>query len=265
MKSTSHKPLGEPAAVAVDPARAVPARRRVPSVPLRTPVTQHALERMQNLIAEGAWAEGTRIPSQRELADSLGVSRSSLREAISSLEGMGLVRVEPGRGVFVSAIDDDVGATRNARVHEIDHTPAELYEARLLMEGWAAALAAVYMTEPTLRKLRELVAAMGDTVASHDVARLNQLDFEFHSIISMSCQNKLVRSLLAPIYSEEQMSAPHILDTAFLSSRIREHEQIVDALATRDPNAAQRAMRNHILRSAKRVQVQLPEHVHLLP
>nr|WP_115681784.1 FadR/GntR family transcriptional regulator [Cupriavidus taiwanensis] len=238
---------------------------RRPPVALRTPVTQHALERMQTLIYSGEWAADSQIPSQRELAELLGVSRSSLREAISSLEGMGLVRVEPGRGVFVASLEQQAAVGRNSEVHQIDHTPSELYEARLLMEGWAAALAAIHITDDDIATLRKLLGQMEITVKNHDVTHLNQLDFEFHSLIAACCGNRLIRALLAPIFSEEEMGAPRLSDTAFLSSRVKEHREIVEALATRNPSLAQMAMRNHVLRSAKRVQVELPDHVHQLP
>lgn len=259
MKATStaldpKTPLNSPAAI-----------KRRPAVALRTPVTQHVLERMQGMIYNGQWPADSQIPSQRELAELLGVSRSSLREAISSLEGMGLVRVEPGRGVFVASLEQQAAVGRNSEVHQIDHTPSELYEARLLMEGWAAALAAIHITDSDIASLRGLLQKMESAVKDHDVTRLNQLDFEFHSLIASCCDNRLIRALLAPIFSEEEMSAPRLSDTAFLSSRVKEHKEIVDALATRNPNLAQMAMRNHVLRSAKRVQVELPDHVHQLP
>jgi GntR family transcriptional repressor for pyruvate dehydrogenase complex len=259
------KAIPAPAAELFVPAAPEAVPRRRPAIALRTPVTQHALDKMQTLIFDGEWAPESRIPSQRELAEQLGVSRSSLREAISSLEGMGLVRVEPGRGVFVSAAGMHAPATRNALVHEIDHTPAEMYEARLLMEGWAAALAAIHISEDDLSTLRALVTQMGRAVKQHDVEQLNQLDFEFHSIIASCCGNRLIRALLAPIFSADEMGAARLSDTAFITHRVKEHKEILAALATRDPHAAQQAMRNHVLRAAKRVQVELPAHVQQLP
>ena len=220
---------------------------------------------MQSFIYSGEWAPNTRIPSQRELAELLGVSRSSLREAISSLEGMGLVRVEPGRGVFVTTHEEQLAIGRNFEVQQIDHTPSELFEARLLMEGWAAALAAIHISDADIATLRGLLVHMDTAVKDSDVTRLNQLDFEFHSLIAACCENRLIRALLAPIFSENEMSAPRPSGAAFLDSRVKEHQEIVTSLAARNPGLAQKAMRNHIMRSARRVQIELPDHVERLP
>src|SRR6185369_12672749 len=72
---------------------------------LKVPVTHFAAERIQKLIVEGAWREGDRLPGERQLADQLGVSRVSLRHALSLLETLGFIAIEPGRGAFVQPAD----------------------------------------------------------------------------------------------------------------------------------------------------------------
>lgn len=225
----------------------------------RMPVTQNVLSILQARIVSGEWPTGFRLESQRELADQLGVSRASLREAISSLEAFGLVSVEPGRGVFVKTPEamapDDIGA----------HSEEELYEARYLMEGWAAALAASSITDEQLIELAALVEDMGRALTLQDHAALDRLDFAFHACIASACQNRLLRKLLAPIYSEHDMSSAPIADTAFISTRVREHREIYAAMAARDPKQAQAAMRKHVLRSAKRAQVSLSPSIAQMP
>lgn len=219
----------------------------------RTPVTQHVLAILQSRIVDGEWPDGFRLESQRELAEQLGVSRASLREAISSLEAFGLVSVEPGRGVFVRA-----GAQRpQAEADTPPHSPEELYEARYLMEGWAAALAALSITDAQIAELGVVVARMGEALALQDHAALDRLDYAFHACIASACSNALLRKLLAPIFSEHDMSNAPIVDTAFISTRVKEHQAIFAALSARDPARAQAAMRTHVLRSAKRAQVKL--------
>ena len=246
-----------------DRSRATPAGGRLlPTlharpVASRTPVTQHVLSLLQQRIVSGEWPSGFRLESQRELAEQLGVSRASLREAISSLEAFGLVSVEPGRGVFVTSEDQRQRALQAAPAAAEAHTHEELYEARFLMEGWAAALAALSISDEQLGQLRALVDEMQAALAHQDQADLDRLDFEFHALIASACRNRLLRKLLAPIFSEHDMSNARIADAAFISTRVKEHREILDALASREPARAQQAMRTHILRSAKRAQVKL--------
>jgi GntR family transcriptional repressor for pyruvate dehydrogenase complex len=231
----------------------------------RAPATQQALTALQEKIFNNEWPAGFRLPSQRELADQVGVSRASLREAISSWEAMGLVRVEPGRGVFVTSQEERVASSQQLFEATRDHSIVELYEARLLMEGWAAALAARTISEDQLLELQTIVKHMQSALKSHDLTTLDRLDFEFHSLIVSACTNRLLRRLLAPVFSEQDMTAVKIVDAAFISGRVKEHRDIVGALSKRDPHLAQSAMRTHILNTAKRAQVDLPLGIADLP
>ncbi|MFT3820331.1 MAG: FadR/GntR family transcriptional regulator [Rubrivivax sp.] len=265
-----HAPQGDSMSAAAKPKEAgsdrsgaPPAGKRPPPalqarpVAPRTPVTQHVLTLLQERIVSGQWPSGFRLESQRELAEQLGVSRASLREAISSLEAFGLVSVEPGRGVFVTSADQRQRALQASSAAGEAYSDEELYEARLLMEGWAAALAALSITGEQLEALRALVDQMQAALAHQDQAALDHLDFEFHAAIVSACRNRLLRKLLTPIFSEHDMSNARIADAAFISTRVKEHRDVLNALASREPARARDAMRTHILRSAKRAQVKL--------
>jgi len=221
----------------------------------RTPVTQQVVAMLQQRILSGELKGGSRLDSQRELSERLGVSRASLREAISTLEAFGLVSVEPGRGVFV--IPEDLRAAAVASDESVEPSREELYEARFLMEGWAAALAALSISDEQLGRLKTLVDGMQDALDKQNPDALDRLDYEFHSCIASVTLNSVLRKMLAPIFTEHDMSDTRIRDTAFISTRVKEHRDIFAAIASRDPNKAQKAMRQHVLRSAKRARVDL--------
>lgn len=230
------------------------------AVATRMPVTQHLLSKLQGLIVSGEWAPGSRLAAQRELAEQFGVSRATLREAVSSLEAFGLISVEPGRGVFVKSAEDIAAATSpQVGAAVIEHSNEAIYEARFLMEGWAAALAALSITDEQLEQLGEVVDGMQQALADQDHSALDRLDFEFHRRIVDACPNTVVRALLAPVFSESDMSNAPIADSSFISTRVKEHRDIVKAITTRDPVTAQNAMRQHVQRSAKRAHVKLAE------
>src|SRR6185312_16078854 len=116
---------------------------------LRSPVSQSAVQRIQTLILSGELARGSRLPSERQLARQLAVSRASLREALSILETMALVRIEPGRGTFVVADGSTPGTVVPMPVWRFGnrYSPREVYQLRHLTEGYAARLAAMAVTD----------------------------------------------------------------------------------------------------------------------
>ena len=107
----------------------------------RVLVPRSAVQRIQSMILDGTLKPGDRLPAQRELSEQFGISRASLREALSVLETLGLVQVEVGRGVFVLGPDGD--GTPQAKWRFADrYSPMEVYETRLMLEPRSAALAA---------------------------------------------------------------------------------------------------------------------------
>jgi len=222
-----------------------------PAVISRVSVTQQVLAVLRERIDSGEWPPGFQLKSQRELAEQLGVSRPPLREAIASLEACGLISVEPGRGMFVR----DVSA--QPPVDMQPHSLEDLFEARYLMEGWAAALAAMSISDEQLSALEAMVDAMDAAQAAQDQAELDRLDYAFHAGIAAACRNVLLRKLLAPMFSEHDMSCTRIRHTAFISTRAKEHREVLQALASRNPQAAQKAMHRHVLLGAQRAKVRL--------
>ncbi|HNB89447.1 MAG TPA: GntR family transcriptional regulator, partial [Plasticicumulans sp.] len=107
-------------------------------------ISQQAAEAIRTLILEGGYAEGALLPSQRDLAERLGVSRTSLREALSGLASRGEVRVQAGKGVFVGKGQDARGAVPAAAVDwafGAQASPGEIFQMRYGLEGYAAGLA----------------------------------------------------------------------------------------------------------------------------
>lgn len=227
----------------------------LPPVANRMPVTQQVLSLLKDRILSGEWPPGFQLKSQRELAEEFGVSRPPLREAISSLEALGLISVEPGRGMFVRQVPVQ------PRSEPQPHSLEDLYEARYLVEGWAAALAALWITDDQLAALEAIVDGMDAALAAQDQDELDRLDFAFHASMASACRNVLLRNLLTPFFSEHDMSSHRIRSTAFISTRVKEHREILKALGSRDPEAARQAMHRHVLRGAQRAKVKLTQSI----
>jgi GntR family hexuronate regulon transcriptional repressor len=194
-------------------------------------------------IEDGRYAPGDRLPSERELADDLGVSRPTIRDAMIALEFQGMVEARQGSGVYVKAapqIAEDAV--------ERDVSALELAEARRLFEGEACALAAAIITDEQVARLDSLAAEMARAVVPDEVERH---EAEFHLTIARATGNAAITATLEDLWSLRQPSSgcAAALRRARANSRgdfVGEHRKIAGALRTRDPKAARQAMHAHL-------------------
>jgi DNA-binding FadR family transcriptional regulator len=203
---------------------------------------------LSGLIAKGEFAVGERLPSERELAAQLGVSRPSLREALIALELEGLVEVRIGSGVWVTASSTERGTVKPLRQGE---GPFELLRARWLFEGEIAALAARTATARDLDGIRSTLSAM------ERLERKNQdfssADRDFHIQIAASTRNSVVAATVQDLWDRGRgamwdLMEEHFQTPAHRAATIDDHRAIYRALDARDPRDARQAMRSHLKR-----------------
>ncbi len=208
---------------------------------------EQVAEALAARIAAGEPKVGERLPSERDLAQTFGVSRPTVREAVIALELDGLVEVKMGSGVYVRAKHPFGG-----KPGETDIGPFELLEARRAIEGEACAMAALRMTPETIARLRALVEEMANENA-RDVVMSEDADRRFHIVIVEATQNSAMIQVVHNLWDARNRSPQHQFlsqkgRAAGVKPRIHEHSAIVDALSMRDPAAARRAMRDHLTR-----------------
>jgi len=114
---------------------------------------QQIADQIRELIEAGAFEVGSRLPAERDLAQQLGVSRPSLREALIALDVEGSVEILGGSGVYVSALQDRPAK----RTESLGESPTELMQARSVIEGDVVVLACAHMTDADLRRIVEQV------------------------------------------------------------------------------------------------------------
>ncbi len=207
---------------------------------------QAVAERLTKSIAAGDFKPGDRLPAERDLADQFDVSRTTIREAIIALEIQGMVEVRIGSGVYVS----EVRTRAKAAPIEMDIGAFELTEARLLVEGEVAALAAINATDDDIADLHRLLAEMNKANAKGDGSS-ELIDRQFHERIAICTRNSAMVAMVEQLWTIRNRSPQCI--RLFEKSRNRgnqpvvdEHMAIVDALEGRDPTAARAAMRSHL-------------------
>ena len=203
-------------------------------------------DRIAGQITTGKYAVGERLPSERELSQSFGVSRPTIREALIALEVDGLVEVKLGSGVYIRS-----RTPRPGKPAMLGVGPFELLEARRAIEGEACALAAVRITDDEHAALRDALEEM--TASGDDFVRAEKADWLFHMTIARITQNSAMCSAVEALWearfaSPQQQLLADKAHEAGVFPRIDEHRAILDALQARDPNEARDAMRTHLTR-----------------
>ncbi len=207
-------------------------------------------EQIAGLIDSGEFVRGSRLPAERELATLLGVSRTSVREAVISLEIAGLVEVRVGSGIFVTgpAADDAAG--------DKGPGPFDLLNARKLVEGEIAALAATTARPDDLAALRQAVARM--TAHVDDVAIREETDRDFHLGIAKATGNSSLELVVHGLWGQRAelwgRMQRHFHTEALARQTIRDHAAILAAITARDSGAARAAMHRHLARVAREFQ-----------
>jgi len=194
-------------------------------------------------IEDGAYPVGSRLPAERDLTERFQVSRPTIREAMIALEMKGMVEARKGSGVFVLA-----ASTANAD-QELDIGAFEITEARRLLEGEVAAVAATEITEPQLAELRKMLTEM----EQEDVTAAEDADRRFHIAIAEATGNAVIISAVTDFWDLRYRSplAREVLLKAGslgIENRMEEHGRILTALELRSPVDARLAMRDHLAR-----------------
>ncbi len=228
------------------------------------PVSQSTVSRIQLMILKGELTPGQRLPSERRLAEQLSVSRASLREALSTLATLGMVRIEPHRGTFVAV---EAGGTSQATAMPSPawrfanrYTLREVYQFRLFAESRAAALATMAVSDNDIAALEAIVREHKEATRELDFVTSSQADFELHHRIMLLSNNRIFADLhqnYRAVFLESQRIAVACHERIW--ETVDEHEKIVRAMRRRDPDGAEWYMRLHITRAADRVGIALSD------
>jgi GntR family transcriptional repressor for pyruvate dehydrogenase complex len=209
--------------------------------PIQTPSVPEAIvQRVVQIIGDGAWQAGDQLPPQRQLAQELGVSMASLREALHTLQGMGVLEFRHGQGTFVcqdpSAIVErclDLALLLDREMVQ------DFLDARRAVEGGLAYLAAQRATEEQIARLASLVDGMKAAVEAGDDASWETLDVAFHRLVSEMSNSNILQYLSSTLFEtlEEFIRVmPHT------PQGWRRHAEVYATIRDRKPDESQQAM-----------------------
>jgi DNA-binding FadR family transcriptional regulator len=212
------------------------------------------LERIERDLVAGTLGVGDRLPPERALAESLSVSRASVREAIRVLEAMGVVRTAAGSGPDAGAVITGDAATSIGsalRLHTATRAlPIEdLVSTRILLETSALRGAAAVSPRPDLTGINARLDAMDDPGLTPE--EFHRLDADFHVALTALAGNVVIEAMMAALRGAIQgymlAGVPHLADWGGVAANLRcEHRRIVTAVARGQGNKAAELARAHI-------------------
>ncbi len=222
----------------------------------RTLLPQSVAREIQAMIQSGQLKAGEKIPSQREFSQKFGISRASLREALLTLETLGLLKTEAGRGTFVATSDGTAGQTGNMAPwrYSESYSVFDVFQTRILLEGEIARLSAGRLSQTQLDKMEKATKTMEDCWANQDLLANVDADLEFHGIIVSACSNTMLKALYQTVrdqVTETQRQPIPITDPERMRQSIAEHRRIIAALKANDGEIARSEMEAHIRNTAR--------------
>jgi len=189
-------------------------------------------ERLYQAILRGEFQPNERL-IEMDLAQLYNVGRAAIRTTLARLEQDGLVEREPNRGARVRAISEEEAV--------------ETIEARGVLEGLAARYAARNVTDAEIADLRAIVGEMEACLAEGDLLGISEGDTRLHSQLLQIANNKTVARLIERLHAQHIRSQFRLILVPGRPPRsVAEHRAIVEAVASRDPAAAEAAMRSHL-------------------
>ncbi|WP_097025717.1 FadR/GntR family transcriptional regulator [Clostridium peptidivorans] len=217
--------------------------------PIRnTKVYEQVIEQIKGMITNGVLKKGDRLPSERELVEQLGISRASIREALRSLEIIGLIESKQGEGNFIREnFDNTLFEPLSIMFMLNDCKVEEIFELRKVIEIETAALAAKKITDEEINGLQILTNNMK---ISEDEDERVKYDAKFHYTIAKASRNFLILSILNTVASLIDSfikdARKNIINNQLKDNIDNDHEEILNALREHNSDKASESMRKHM-------------------
>ncbi|MCM2292713.1 FadR family transcriptional regulator [Allorhizobium sp. BGMRC 0089] len=211
---------------------------------------QQIADQLRNLIQTVPYPPGTRLPAERELAQTLGVSRPSLREALIALEIEGTIEIRMGSGIYALSTGKTAQMSRS-----LGESPMELMQARAVIESAVIVQVAAVIGPESLRALRAILDAMDQEIVNG--RKPIEQDRQFHLTLAGQAGNLVLQDIVATLFDERHSPMSDHMRGRFETpeswrAAYHEHERILACLESRNPLGAQAAMHQHLVASGRR-------------
>lgn len=222
---------------------------------------EQIVNQIQGAIRDGLFERGARLPTERELSESFGVSRSVVREAVKVLGAMGLVESRQGSGLYVR--HDTIQTVSRAFILSVSpdaESVDRLFEFRQGLEAEACRLAAQRRTDAQITEMTDVLARIDPTDDSDDWDIFGAVDVRFHKIIAEACGNPYLQVAIATARDmQSDVVALFAARAGSMQQAMAHHRQILDGIAERDAHRAAATMAEHIGYTSHVVHPHIPE------
>lgn len=209
-------------------------------------LSDQVVAQLRQAIVHEEYEPGSRLPTLEALSESLGVSRSVVRDALRTLSSMGLVEVRHGHGIFVAIPHDNILATAmTLRMQRSELTVGEVLAARVALESTLASEVARVADHATLQPMRGHLKMFEDAVRAKDWAMARDKHLQFHLSIIKALRLPALELLIEPLQELIIVSSIPPDPESGEQWGIGSHDPIVEALEAGDPEAARAAVRDH--------------------
>jgi DNA-binding FadR family transcriptional regulator len=228
--------------------------RRRPSPPVfrqlrRDRVSDQVVGQLQQAILQGAYQAGERIPGEYELATRFSTSRGSIREALRTMEAMGLIEIRSGAGAFVTqpALGREALSDKLRWLLDRREMVLKMLDVREVLQGLGARLCAERATGSEAAGLEETLHEMRSAFDRSDLDMATDADARFHFLIGEHCGNEILNDLIHHVEQAYRSSSRALMDLrGRTATSIQEHTAVLTAIVRGDAAAAEAAMRVHL-------------------
>ncbi|WDG82052.1 FadR/GntR family transcriptional regulator [Pseudomonas chlororaphis] len=219
-------------------------------------VVNSVVEKLRAALARGQWRSGDMLPGQRELAEQLGISRPSLREAVTVLETLGLVRSMPGKGVVVleASLNEQPASDSGVAGASLE----DVLQLRYTLEPFIVGLVAQSISSKEVGQLRLTLMDMREALEANDSEAGMNAYIAFNEELFTLTSNPIFQNVVQQTSNALKQSAEILRNSPeHLAERLEENEAVVRAIRNKNSALASAEMRRHILKEGQRMGIEL--------
>lgn len=210
--------------------------------PRNSNLSDNIMDQLTDLIARGKLKPGDRLPSERELSEAFGVSRTAIREAMKGLSKVGLFRIIPGKGTYIESGHENVNALAYPLLLT-ENDMDSLYEARELVQAEMARLAAERAVEADIEEIRQAIQKAKE---AENLSEQAGADLEFDLAVARAARNTVLLKFLFSIQEFMRLTRMRFINYERYSSSIQDHSRILGFIEEGKAHEAGEAMKAHI-------------------